>query len=336
MRPMDTLDNCFSVIPETPQWFLAAWLPDEVLSKEVAEVTGSILLASACILVTACLLSIWLSGSLTKPVRSLRQSMDAIEQGIPNARADIRGSDEISDLGRSYNAMLDRVQALLLQVQQEQKAKMQAELNLLQSQINPHFLYNTLDMLRYKALEHDAVEVVEITNALSGFFRLSLSRGKDFISLNNEVEHAYLYLYIQQQRYPEQISFDIWLEEGLEEHRVPKLLLQPLIENALMHGLKPHSYCGHINVNICRRGDSISFCIRDDGVGIDQEKLTALERSFRTGDPCCGFGLYNVNQRLILTYGTDSILHIKSKPEKGTEITFCIPIQRREKEEHLD
>ena len=323
----------FSEIPETSGWRLAMWMPEETLFDPVWSMIRTVVLFGLGVFALGALLCLKLSGSLTKPIRRLRRSMDAVEQGVPGAKVEIHGADEIAALGKSYNDMIDRVKKLLEQVESGQKEKNAMQLKLLQAQINPHFIYNTLDMLRYKALEYQADEVAGITSALSSFFRISLSRGREFITLNEEAEHAYLYLYLQQMRYPGKLDYDIDLEEGLEEVPVPKLVLQPLVENALMHGLKPALYRGRITVKIRAAGpERIELRVEDDGAGMDPETLQKVQQALSSGSQGSGFGLYNVHQRLILAYGKESGLHLQSAVGEGTAVWFFVP--RKKGEEH--
>jgi len=326
---MGSLTYCS--IPYTPQWKLCVLASEAAMYKESRAVSQSIITIWLIILILSLFVCIALAHSLTQPLARLRQAMDAVEAGQLETRYQPKGHDEVAALGRSFSAMLGRIRALLNQVSHEQGAKHAAELRALQAQINPHFIYNTLDTLQWKALAHNAHEVADITAALSSFFRISLSEGREFITLNEEVEHTYHYLFIQQVRYANRLSFDIDLDPEMDKVLVPKLILQPLVENSLQHGIKPVSYNGHIDVRICRENDQIHICVKDNGAGMEADHLLALQKHIDASDPSLGYGLYNITERLRVRYGAAFHIFISSRKNEGTQIDLYLPYESKEK-----
>lgn len=327
----------YSAIPYTDGWRLCVLAQNDVIYAETKEVQKSIIAVWIVLLILSISLCILFSNHIVNPVKRLRAAMGEVERGNFLTTFEAQDNhDEVSQLGHSFNSMVEQIQALLEKVMEEQKEKRGAELKALQAQINPHFLYNTLDTLQWKALEHDAIEVADIVNALSGFFRVSLSDGKERITLNEEVEHAYYYLFIQQTRYRDKIDFDIRLEESLENYPIIKIVLQPFIENAIYHGIKPANKKGTIKVEISLKDEFIYLCIIDNGVGMSKDKLDCLLNGIHHKGEQLGYGIYNVNERLRLTYGEAYQLIMESELNFGTMVTLKIPYDKEEENVSLD
>lgn len=315
-----------SIIPYTDGWRLCALAKESVIYQSLNRLQRSVVLIWGILLAIAVVLSVVLAHSITKPIQTLQSAMKEVENG--NLDVDYskpQGSDEVSELGRSFLTMVNRIKELMNKMLEEQKAKRQAEFNVLQTQINPHFLYNTLDTLQWKALEHDAVEVADIINSLSAFFRISLSKGKEVITLNEEVEHVYHYLFIQQMRYRNILDFDLRLAQDLENTPVIKLILQPLVENAIYHGLKPLNRKGLIQVDVVHDDVYIYLKVKDNGMGMNAERLEEIRKGIKEKEAYKGYGLYNVNQRVRLYYGESYGLEINSILNEYTEVIVKIP-----------
>ena len=206
-----------------------------------------------------------------------------------------------------------------------------AELRVLQEQINPHFLYNTLDNIIWLAESKDTEQVVKMVSALSSFFRTTLSKGREFISVREEGEHIRSYLEIQQFRYRDILEYDVSIPEELWEYQVIKLTLQPLVENALYHGIKKKRGKGHISVSAERYKDVLIFKVKDDGMGMEEARLEQvrgiLDGSVVEEQQSGGFGLFNVNQRIQLHYGAEYGLKVQSTYGEGTEVWVRIPAE---------
>ena len=213
------------------------------------------------------------------------------------------------------------------QVTREQKRLRKAELDLLQAQINPHFLYNTLDAIVWSAEAGNQKQVVSMVGSLSDFFRTSLNRGKEIITIREELQHVRSYLEIQQIRYQDILSYEISVPEDIFEYRIPKITLQPLVENALYHGIKNRRGGGKIIVSGENKEDCILLKVIDDGMGMTTERKAEVERGLREATPeeSSIYGLYNINERIRLTYGGSYGIYLESKFEKGTVVTVRLP-----------
>lgn len=257
---------------------------------------------------------------ITRPFRALENAMSDLEDGLLKVPLDEKGCYEVENLTRHFNQMADRIEQLMRDIKANEKYLRTYELNALHSQINPHFLYNTLDSIVWMAEFNDSEKVIAITKALAQFFRLSLSKGEELISLKDEVSHVTQYLFIQKQRYGDQLQYEIIEDDTLSLIKVPKIIIQPIVENAIYHGIRNLEAHGLIQIKTYRDIDHLIILIMDNGVGFDSKK--AQKGEIKLG----GIGLQNVNQRLKLYYGEDSGLEIKSELGKGTEVRLVIPI----------
>ena len=223
--------------------------------------------------------------------------------------------------------MIDKIEELLDQVTVEQERLHHAELELLQAQINPHFLYNTLDTIVWLAESGEQSKVVSMVGSLSKFFRTSLNQGKDNITIGEELQHAGSYLEIQQVRYQDILSYEIAVPEKLWKYMIPKITIQPLIENALYHGIKNKRGMGCIRVTGEACEDHFCIYVSDDGIGMSEERLEKIRNRISNMDPSKGeiFGLYNVNERIRLRAGDDYGISIDSKYGYGTTVCIKLP-----------
>jgi len=207
---------------------------------------------------------------------------------------------------------------------EEQKQLQIMEHKILQAQITPHFLYNTLDAIIWAAEADNMDDVITLVASLSTFFRISLSHGIDFIPIHDEIEHVRNYLVIQQLRYSDVLSYEIIIDKEIENKKILKLLLQPLVENALYHGIKNTRERGKITVSIKKTGEKLRFSVTDNGIGIKPKVLEELKHEINHGTGEKGYGLFNVNRRLKLYYGLEEGIEIKSEYKKGTEVSFSL------------
>ncbi|EKA17015.1 MULTISPECIES: cache domain-containing sensor histidine kinase [Streptococcus] len=291
----------------------------EKLDQVRSQLMWTFLVASALSLL-ACICLVWFSlKRWIAPLKDLRKTMLKIASGTQNLRAKEAGAYELREVTRQFNAMLDQIDQLMADVRRQEEATRQYELQALSSQINPHFLYNTLDTIIWMAEFQDSQRVVQVTKSLATYFRLALNQGKDLISLSDEINHVRQYLFIQKQRYGDKLEYEIAEEPDFDNLVLPKLVLQPLVENALYHGIKEKEGQGHIKVSVQKQNTGLVIRIEDDGVGF-QNPGDSSQSQLKRG----GVGLQNVDQRLKLHFGENYQMKINSAPEKGTTVEIYI------------
>lgn len=268
-----------------------------------------------------CLIGIWFVLRLwIKPLRDLQATILKVGSGHSDLRANETGSPELVDLARQFNIMLDRIDQLMIAVKEEEQNVRKYELQALSSQINPHFLYNTLDTIVWMAEFNDSKRVVEVTKSLAKYFRLALNQGHEQISLKDEIDHVRQYLFIQKQRYGEKSQYEIKELKQYDDYKIPKLILQPLVENAIYHGIKEMNRQGMIRVSVSENDTQLIVSIYDNGRG-----FVASETTNATLVRLGGVGLKNVNQRLQLQFGKSYHMEIKSEENTYTEIRLYFP-----------
>ena len=331
---------------------LVADMLDAFTTEEIKNASDSsarlrtILIAAAAAEVLLLLIALIRTGSETRrltesihtAIYSLEETVRRIAEGNFGDRVRGMNVTELKELGEQINQMADRLEMLIDQVRQKQDNLSKAELRTLQAQINPHFLYNTLDTIVWQAESGKGDEVVQLTRNLSDFFRISLSAGADWIPVTQELKHVSAYLSIQKIRYRDILDYEVEMPDGLEEIYMLKLLLQPLVENALYHGIKNKRGGGKITVRVSRQNRILTFVVADTGKGMTPEQLQQVEEMLREETPTSqaalepghtGFGLRNVDMRIRLYYKKQTGLIFQSGPE-GTEVSFTLPIRSRE------
>ena len=280
---------------------------------------------------------------LTGPLRELAGKMSNLETWEEEECLSYQDNDEIRVLFDSFNQMLRNTSHYIRQLEEEkqrvkteQSQKRKAEFKALQAQIQPHFLYNTLESIHWKAEEAQAQEISDMVQALATFFRINLSRGKELISLRDEIAHVESYLRIQQIRYGNQLEYEIQVQEEILDSVLPKLILQPLVENSIYHGIREKEGEGMIGITgrKAENGD-ILLCVEDNGVGILPEQLKNLQEKLVSGEKVHqeGYGIFNVNQRIQLNYGVPYGLSIWSQAGKGTKVEIRMPYTPEEEVE---
>lgn len=289
-----------------------------------------------CLIVCVLLLSSVIANSITRPIRELCGVTRQISESDFSARAGVNTQDEVSQLADSVNEMSKLLEVMVSQIKEDERKMRYAELRLLQEQINPHFLYNTLDTIIWLIEGNLSEQAVDMVVSLSDFFRLVLSHGKEFITIKDEELHIRSYLEIQQVRYHDILDYEISIEPALYPYRILKLTLQPLVENALYHGIKYKRAMGKITITGSmiqeEQERKICLCVKDNGVGMEEEELRRLQKEITR--PCqeteSGFGLANVNERLRMNFGMAYGLTILSEKGEGTEVRVMIPAQLME------
>lgn len=315
------------------------------LRNMILNMTGFVFLMGVAAIL---LLAYQMTGSL----RRLEKRMSCVQKGDFDARFFYPYKDEVGSLAKSFNYMVGEIQRLvekqeetIEELKQErdyvgevQKQKRKAELKALQAQINPHFLYNTLNAITWQAADQGAEEISILSNALGKFFRISLSKGAEMITLKEELEHVRSYLDIQSIRYHDRLNCQIEVSEEWMECRMIKLILQPLAENSIYHGIKEKRGSGQIRIWAEEFFDSQKQCLKlivwDDGAGIPDDKLKTINQALEEGktDHSDGYGIYNVNERLRLFYGEEYGLSYESEEGQWTKAVLMLPLDEGEVE----
>ena len=269
----------------------------------------------------------FISSRITTPIQKLEKSVNAIEAGDLDTEVYQGGSYEIRHLGRSIGEMAKRIKTLMEDIVAEHESKRKSEFDILQSQINPHFLYNTLDIIVWMIENEQKQDAVRIVTALARFFRISLSKGKSIITVRDELEHVRNYLMIQQTRFKNKFVYTIDAEDDVMELVSLKLMLQPLVENAIYHGMEFMDGDGEICVKVYREDAELWFRISDNGLGMTEEQTRSLldEQNHISSKRGSGIGVKNVNERIRLYFGESYGLAIWSEPDEGTVITIHLP-----------
>lgn len=271
--------------------------------------------------------SLYVSHSISRPLQQLQSFMHKAESGDLTVRLTSRRQDEIGMLTRSFNRMIVQLRKLLKLTEIQQRQKREAELKSLQAHIKPHFLYNTLDTIHWLARKKGASDVAEVVESLSRLFRIGLSKGQEMIPLVDEIEHIRSYLKIQKTRYRDKLNYTIEVAPETQHLQVLKILLQPIVENAIYHGLKQRRGPGNIRIAAFLDSHLLKLVVEDDGVGMAPEQLTELINRLRdTGGEHDGYGISNVQERVILSFGEPYGVQVESKLGRGTVVTIVHPI----------
>jgi len=263
-------------------------------------------------------IGIIMSRTVTKPISALEKKMSEFDKEFEQIVIDEEACFEAQSLSYQFNEMIKTIKLLVKEVEYNEKSLKVYELNALRSQINPHFLYNSLDTIIWMAEFGDNKKVIDITKALASFFRLSLSKGDEFNTIEDEIKHIEQYLFIQKQRY-ETMEYSIRMDMDIKDKKVPKIILQPIVENAIYHGIRPKEGVGKIDIRVFKKEGYINFEIIDNGIGYDTKSINKEKNNkAKLG----GVGIRNVNERIKLGYGDNSGVFIKSKIGKGTTVTI--------------
>ncbi|MGG4343960.1 cache domain-containing sensor histidine kinase [Paenibacillus lautus] len=315
-----------TVSPSTG-WHVVVVNTREKLVRELGRI-GQLTVAVAVVCFIISLVVTWLlSNMITKPLMKLSRSMRKLQTGDFTQRVHFTGEDEIGELGSGYNAMVKRIKVLIDDVYATQLKQKKAELKTLQAQISPHFLYNTLNTISWTAEKKGEKDIADMVYSLSQVFRLSLNDGKDFFTIHQEMELVRNYLFLQKSRFMDRFDFSIEIEAEVASFMIPKLILQPLAENAIIHGIEPMNGSGFITLRAYGLEDSVVLEVLDNGIGIPEAKLHKLtsglqrveNRSLeaREDELRTGFALLNIQERLRL-FQTGAYLELDSKEGKGT------------------
>jgi two-component system sensor histidine kinase YesM len=305
-------------------WTLITLIPQNELEDETNALIRLILFVDAAVALIAFGILFLFVRRFTDPITKLCRSMENVGQGDFQKKFAVRSNDEIGMLGRSFNSMVENIDNLIKTVYKLEISKKQAELDSLKMQINPHFLYNTLETINWMARMQNNMDIATVTTALGQFFRASVHQS-NFITIAEEIKNVQNYLTIQAYRFGNKIKTEISADEDCKDEFIPSFLLQPLVENAIIHGLEPKLTKGILKISIYREEDGIHFMVWDDGVGISEETLQRIRADFMTLNTKNFIGLGNVNKRICLHYGNNCRLTISSGINEGTAVSFIIP-----------
>lgn len=313
---------------EAVNWKVLGIIPASQLNRGGNAILVATLILTLFIIGLAIFTAVRATNRLSKPLRHLRGAMGRIEEGDWDVEIDVSSSyEEINKLAGSFNVMIGRIRELMDDIYEDQQKLRTAELKALQSQINPHFLYNTLDSILWLNRAGKQEEVQTMVEALTTFFRVGISRGKDIIPLSEELKHLESYLKIQSIRYGDKFRYEIDVEEGILGQEVPKLILQPLAENAIYHGLKIQQESGVLRVTGRGEEELIEIVVEDSGRGMEPALTEKLNRMLK-GEAVEGlesYGVRNISERLRILFGEAASMRYESEEYGGTRVILHIP-----------
>ncbi len=302
----------------------------EFLAESLRQLGRILLILAGLVLLATLIVSALLSASISRPLRELEASMEQFEEDADRFHYDPprQGIREIRRLSASFRELVVKLQQLMKTVREEEINLRKTELRALQAQINPHFLYNTLDSISWMCEQGKNAEAVEMVNALARLFRISISRGHELIPIRSELMHAESYLEIQAYRYKNQFTWSIDADERCLDYLCHKITLQPIIENAIYHGINGLVDDGEILVSVKEDGEDILFTVRDNGSGMTEEQIAAIMQKEQSDH--AGIGIKNVNDRLTIYFGPTYGIRIESEPDQGTSVFIRMPKVKEE------
>lgn len=309
---------------------------EDILSYKPNLIRFFLIMGILAIFISVCV-SILISRNILHPIKKLVDTMHQVEEGNLDVTIDIENDNEIGDLAKAYNLMINRINNLVNQNKVIEKNKRKNELKALQAQINPHFLYNTLDSIIWMAESENYKEVVTMTSSLAKLFRIGISKGQEFITISEEIEHVENYLKIQKIRYGDHLNYSINVQEELKQCRIIKLIIQPIVENAIYHGIKNVPGGGSIDIDVKKCEDKILITVADDGVGMSEEDINTLfnrKLDIPKGKKLGGVGVRNVDNRIKLYYGEEYGLEIESELYEGTCVKAWLLLEKNEGEDY--
>jgi two-component system sensor histidine kinase YesM len=308
------------------RWKIATFINVDAITKSKTDALVRMILIFIGTLIVILFSSTLFSRRISKPMRKLKEHIEEIEHGDFDTMIHVEGQREVVILGEAFNLMSQRVKELMLRVLNEQVEKRKTQFIALQNQINPHFLYNTLDSIVWLSENGRNKDVETAIVALSKFFRMSISNEMSTVPLKDEVEHIRNYLLIQQIRYQNSFGFKLDIDPKVEQNNVIKLSLQPLVENAIIHGIKPEESFTQILIKAYEKDNCTYVEVYNEGYGIDKQRIDEIHQMIHGEKESTSMGLKNVYQRLKLYYGNKSDLYIESELDEYTKVTMIIPI----------
>lgn len=308
---------------ETTDWSSVGIIDSGELPGNRSDILVFYLLVTVFTILTVIIIAVLISSAVTAPIGMLKEDMDKVRLGDLTVRSKIKSRNEIGDLSDSFNVMISQIQNLMDKTISTEKEKRDSEIKALQSQINPHFLYNTLDTIIWLSASGKNEEVMEVTSALADLFRTSISQGKNFVPIFTEIENIENYLVIQKTRYKDRLNYTIEVDSNATKLFTPKLLLQPIVENALYHGIKLSPNGGEVKIQVLLQNDDLVYIVSDNGVGMDKETVAKILAPNQISSN--SIGVLNVHNRIQLLFGERYGLKYSLPKTGGTTVEIRIP-----------
>lgn len=311
---------------EVNDWIIVSFIPKVNYYRLLIVVVTVSLLVTALLVFAGIYVSYRVAGGITRPILSLKENVERVQEGDFETSVTCDTEDEIGELGAQFNKMVEEIRNLMERIRMEHERQRHYELLLLQAQINPHFLYNTLDSLMWLIRMKNQKDAESMLGALTRFFKTGLNKGREQVAVKDEISNVESYLTIQLMRYKKKLSFSIHLSDEIRQYIVPKLILQPLVENAIYHGIKGKEEGGTIVIDCRRTQDLVVLCVEDDGLGMPEDRLEKIQRMLSEGvvEDNESYGLTNVNERLKLFFGEGCTMKIESTQGAGTKVSIKI------------
>lgn len=328
IKDKDKLIACSKI--ENFDWYVVSTIPYSYLNSEASKFAYQIAMLTLIISLLAIIISFIISQSISAPIKKLAKQMEHFTEGKITRSVIVDRHDEIGYLQKSYNSMADNIKELLVKIEEENKLRRITELKVLEYQINPHFLYNTLDSINWMSQKAGQTDIGLLVTALARFFRLGLSKGNETYTIRDEIEHVNNYLIISRFRYKDCFEYSMNTDPSIMNCKTIKIILQPLVENAIKHGINKNETKGLICIAGRREGEAIILEVTDNGKGMESEQVDFLNNSLlgmkETALEKSGFGMINVHQRIKLNYGGSYGVTVESRLNEGTTIRITLPV----------
>lgn len=311
-------------------WTIVSLSPIRELNGELFDLNRNMIIVIIICAIAAFGMVLYLSDNISYPIRKLAKSMSTVQNGNFEINIEYRRNDEFRYLVTIYKEMVSRIKELIDKLYLSEVRKKEAELKSLQAQINPHFLYNTLDSINWMAVRNNVPEISTMVTSLSDFFRYSLSKGRDIITIEDEIKQVRSYLVIQSIRFKDKLEYDIDVPDEVMEYSIVKLVLQPIVENAIIHGIEKRKGKGKIEISGSKTDEIIEITIADNGIGADIDELNRVLND--SSNVSKSYGIKNVNERIMYTFGEEFGLKFESNVQGGVTATIRIPAKSKPKE----
>lgn len=320
---------------ESTGWILVGIIPEKYLEHSLGSIVGMMLAAVLLVGILAIIVSSVLARKFTEPIVDMKKAMKRVEMGELSVGVPLRGNDELAELAKKFNHMVVQIQKMTDSIYEKQELLRKSEFKALQAQINPHFLYNSLDSIVWLLRMERTDEAIMILQNLTVLFRIILSKGHEVIPIRQEIRHLESYFIIQSMRYSRKFTYSIDVPKEYREFYTLKLILQPLVENSIYHGLSEECTNIHIRVSLKEQENCFAFSVEDTGSGMTQEELEQLRKEIQMGtckeddhyaaEKDGGYGLKNVNERIKIYFGETYGLQVDSQKGKGTVVRIIFP-----------